>query len=1516
MASEESLRDYLKWATTNLHDARRRLRELEERDHALIAIVGVGCRFPGGVRDPEGLWELLAAGGDAISGFPADRGWDAESLYDPDPDHPGTSYVRAGGFVDDVAVFDAGFFGISPREALAMDPQQRLVLETCWEAFERAGIDPGSLRGSPTGVFVGAASSGYGAGLQAELEGHLLTGTAVSVMSGRVSYTLGLEGPAVTVDTACSSSLVALHLACQALRAGECSLALAGGVTIMATPAAFTGFSRQQGLAADGRCKAFSATADGMGLAEGAGMVVVERLSDARRNGHPVLAVVRGSAVNQDGASNGLTAPNGPSQQRVIRAALASAKLSAAEVDAVEAHGTGTTLGDPIEAQALLATYGQGHQEDRPLWLGSVKSNIGHTTAAAGVAGVIKMVLALQHQMLPATLHAGEPSPHVDWSAGTVRLLTEAVPWPAGGRPRRAGVSSFGISGTNAHVVLEEPPSAEDGDAVEAARSAGEGVNGPAGEVTAPVAVLAGGPGAWVVSGRSAEGLAAQAGRLAGFVASRPELDPADVGWSLATTRSVFEHRAVVTGGDREELAAGLAAVAAGNPAAGVVTGSASGAGRTVFVFPGQGGQWAGMGRELAAVSPVFAAKLAECGRALAPHVGWSLDEVLAGAPAAPGLEAADVVQPVLWAVMVSLAALWEAAGVSPDAVVGHSQGEIAAACVAGILSLEDAAAVVALRSKALMALAGRGGMVSVAEPSAVVRERLGAWAGRLSVAAVNGPAATVVSGDLEALEEVTAQCAAQGVRVKTLPVDYASHCVQVEAIREEVLSALTAIAPGPARVPMVSALTGEVLDGSEADAGYWYESLRSPVEFDRAIRVLTASGHGVFVEVSPHPVLAAAITDTLEEAAGRLDAPAPVVTGTLRRDDGGPDRWLASLAGVFVRGVAVDWAAVLGGGDPVELPTYAFARQRFWPAPAVVPADGAAALGLEAVGHPLLGAAVELAGGEGYLLTGRLSVRSQPWLADHAVAGVALLPGTAFVEMAVRAGDAAGCGRVEELTLEAPLVLPAEGGVQVQVVVGGPDESGQRAVEVFSRAGGTGGEGLWTRHASGRLAPAAEPDAGLAAEFTVWPPQGAVPADVGSLYEELAAGGYGYGPAFRGLRAAWRCGQDVFAEVALPEDATARAGSFGVHPALLDAALHAAGLVGGAEPSDGDAGAVRMPFAWTGVSLHAAGTPVLRVRLRRAADGGLSLAAADGAGMPVVSVASLVTRPIAAGQLAAAGSGLADALFAVQWAPVPVPAVGGDGVPAGRWAVVGADQLGLAAGLAEAGADVRGYADLGALVAAVGAGEPVPEVVLACAGAAAGAGTGAGGQGGERGGAGAAGVARLVAGQVLGLVQEWLGRRGWRSSRLVVVTRGAVAAEPGEGVADLAGAAVWGLVRSVQSENPGRVVLADLPAASTAGGMGLLAGVLGSGEPEVAVRDGAVYGRRLARPDGGLLARPGDGGPWRLEVTERGTLDGLGLAACPQAAGPLGAGPGAGGGPGGRAELPRRDDRAGDVSR
>ncbi|MFC9653406.1 type I polyketide synthase, partial [Streptomyces sp. NPDC056937] len=904
--------------TSDLRRARQRIGELELKNNEPIALVGMSCRLPGGVRSPEALWELVESGGDAISVFPADRGWDLDRLTGTGE---GNSATHEGGFLYEAAEFDADFFGISPREAIAMDPQQRLLLEVTWEALERAGIAPTALRGSQAGVFVGAYHWGApSAAAAGELQGHALTGTAASVLSGRLAYTLGLEGPALTVDTACSSSLVALHVAAQSLRNGESSLAVIGGVTVLTEPSLFVEFSKQGGLAPDGRCKAFSDDADGTGWGEGVGVLIAERLSDARRNGHQVLAVLRGSAVNQDGASNGLTAPNGPSQERVVRQVLTTAGLSPSDVDAVEAHGTGTRLGDPIEAQALLATYGQDRDPEHPLWLGSLKSNIGHTQAAAGVAGVIKMVMALRHGVLPRTLHADTPSSHVDWSSGAVRLLTEAVRWPETGRPRRCAVSSFGISGTNAHALLEQAPVP--------AETAADGEDDATAPFTGPAVP-------WVVSGRGEAAVRDQARALVARLENDPSARPADVGHSLLSTRSVFENRAVVAGADRAGLLDGTRALSTGQSWPDLVSGVADVEGRTVFVFPGQGSQWAGMGAGLLAESPVFARRIAECATALGEFVDWSLEDVLRGAPDAPSLERVDVVQPASFAVMVSLAALWRSYGVEPAAVVGHSQGEIAAAVVAGALSLEDGARVVALRSQAIgRTLAGHGGMMSVPLPADEVDGRLEAWRGRVSVAAVNGPRSVVVSGEPGALDELSAELTAEDVRVRRVAVDYASHSAQVEDLRDALLDALAPVRPRASDVPFFSTVTGDWLDTEEMDAGYWFRNLRQRVRFAEAVGELLADEHRVFIEVSSHPVLTMPVQD-MTEAYGE---PA-VATGTLRRDRGGLARFLVSAAEVFVRGVDVDWAGLFAGTDVrrIDLPTYAFQHERFWNIPAVL---------------------------------------------------------------------------------------------------------------------------------------------------------------------------------------------------------------------------------------------------------------------------------------------------------------------------------------------------------------------------------------------------------------------------------------------------------------------------------------------------------------------------------------------------------------------------------------------------
>src|SRR5579862_7484742 len=1383
-----------------------------------LAVVGMACRFPGGVSSPEEFWSLLVSGGDAIGEFPSDRGWDLERLFDPDPEHAGTSYTRHGGFVDDAGGFDAEHFSISPREALAMDPQQRVLLEVAWEACEDAGIDPSSLRGSLTGVFAGAFDSGYGPrdGGAPEVEGFRLTGGTTSVVSGRVAYAFGLEGPAVSVDTACSSSLVALHLAAQALREGECSLALAGGVTVLTHPGLFVEFSRQRGLSPDGRCRAFGAGANGTGMSDGVGLVVLERLSDAERNGHRVLGLLRGSAVNQDGASNGLTAPNGPSQERVISRALLAAGVEGGGVDVVEGHGTGTEWGDPIEAQALLATYGRG-REDGPLWLGSVKSNIGHAQAAAGVAGVIKVLLAMRHGVLPRTLYADVPSPHVDWGQGQVRLLSEAVEWPRGARPRRAGVSSFGISGTNAHVILEEPPVAE-----------------PVGEL--PVAV---GPVGWVVSARSEAGLRAQAGRLHAYLSERSELLVGDVASSLVSGRARLERRGVVLGSSREELLGGLGVLAGGERAPGVVEGGVL-AGRSAFLFTGQGAQRPGMGAGLYGTYPVFREAFDGVCAGLDRWLEVPLREVCfaaEGSDRAGLLDRTQFTQPALFALEVALYRLVGWLGVRAEFLLGHSVGEIAAAHVAGVFSLEDACRVVCARGRLMGDLPEGGAMLAVELAEPEVLEAISGFEGRVSLAALNGPRDAVISGDREVIDRFEAGWREAGVRVKRLRVSHAFHSPRMDAMLDAFAAVLGEVSLKAPEIPVVSNLTGEPLTAEQATSvEYWVRHVREAVRFADGVAWLEAQGVCRYLELGPAGVLSALTQATLNDGGQALTVPA------LRPDTPDPEALTTLLAHTECSGLAVDWAT-LTPGHHTELPTHAFQHHHYWLTPGVDGRD-AEALGQVSVEHGLLGAGVRLAGGAGWVFTGRCSVQSQPWLADHAVLGSVVFPGAGFVELALAAGARVGWGYLEELVVGSPLVLAAGSAVQLQVSVGAVDGEGARGVRVFSAPAGVlegEEEPEWVEHASGVLLEAgAAPAAGALAG--VWPPAGSEPVDVEYLYDRLAEAGFEYGPAFQGLERAWRLGEEVLVEVRLPEGEAARAGSFGVHPALLDAAFHGVFL------REREVG-LRLPFSFSGVGLWGSGASSLRVRVAGAGEGAVSVVGVDERGGVVLALESLVLRPLERDLLRAGSGGGGEGLLAPEWVAVDA------GVPLAELPVLLGDGL---PGLEE----VERYRDLAALLAALDAGAAVPGVVLAAAPV-------------PEGGVPVLARRGLVAG--LGLLQGWLADERLAGSRLVVVTRGAVAAGDGESP-DLGSAPVWGLVRSAQVEHPGRFVLVDVDGAAES--WQALGAALSLEEPQVALRSGAVLVPRLVRARSlEVLSPPAGERAWRLDVARRGSLEGLELS-------------------------------------
>jgi acyl transferase domain-containing protein/acyl-CoA synthetase (AMP-forming)/AMP-acid ligase II/thioesterase domain-containing protein/acyl carrier protein len=1152
-----------------------------------IVIVAMACRYPGGVESPDDLWSLVVKETDAIGEFPPDRGWPA-GLYDPDPDHAGHSYVRHGGFVAGAAEFDPAVFGIGPAEALAMDPQQRLLLQTAWELWERAGIDAGAIRGSDTAVYLGLMYRDYASRAgepTAELEAHLGLGSAGSVASGRIAYNFGLTGAAITVDTACSSSLVALHWAVRALRAGECSMAIAGGATVISTPGPFVTFSRLRGLAPDGRVKAFSAMADGTSWAEGVGLVLLERLSDARRHRHPVLAVLRGTAIGSDGASNGLAAPHGPAQQRVIRAALSDAGLAAADVDAVEAHGTGTLLGDPIEAQALLATYGRDRPAGRPLWLGSIKSNIGHTQAAAGVAGVIKTVEAMRHGLLPRSLHIDRPNDHVDWTAGDVALLVEARPWATEGRPRRAGISSFGISGTNAHVILEEPPPAVDEEP-----SITDGTSPPL-----------------LLSAADAEGLCRQAGRLAEYLRRHAESARRPVAVALATARAGQRHRAAVLGGP-DGWDATLAALANGRAHPGMVLGMGRPRERVAFLFPGQGAQRAGMGAGLRARFDAFRTAHDEVVAALEEASGTALRDVLTDPATGDRLDRTELAQPALFAFQVAAHRLLNDWGVRPDLLAGHSVGELAAAHVAGVLPLADAALLVMARARLMGALPPGGAMVAVDASEEDVAGLLAV----VDLAAVNGPRSVVLSGAEQAIAEAAAVLRGRGHRVAPLRVSHAFHSALMGPMVDEFAQVAASVTYRAATVPIVSTRTGRLATGDQLrTAEYWVRQLREPVRFADAVGSLTVERAGVFVELGAAPVLSAAVPALWQRPGG---GPVVVALGHPGQAEEASAREAAAT--LWAAGVDLDRAAAFGRGDPriaAALPTYAFARHRFWLNP-VVPARGAT---VGATDHALLDTVLAVPGTGRHLGTARLSLVAQPWLRDHLIDGEVIVPGTVFLELATAVAGRSGAPIIAELAVTRPLILAEDDLAELQLVLGEPDPEGARTLDVYARL--AAGEKDWVQHATGRCGPESVAPDDRWSWATVWPPPGAVRRDIAALYPDDA--GFEYGPSFRGLTAVWQQGDTLYAELRLPAHLVA--GPADLHPALVDAALHPARLLGGAGR------AIRLPFVWSQVRRHAGGSAAVRVRLVSEGLDRLAVQMTDLRGRLLLEVGALTLRPV-----------------------------------------------------------------------------------------------------------------------------------------------------------------------------------------------------------------------------------------------------------------------------------------------
>jgi len=1443
-----------------------------------IAIIGIGCRFPGasGVAD---LWRLLRAGGDAITEIPADR-FDVEALYDPRPAEPGRTRSRWAGLLSDVTGFDAAFFGIAPREAVSIDPQHRLLLEAGWEAMEDAGETPGRLACRATGVFIGETSSDYGDMVAGSDPSRIdsvytITGSTRAISSGRLSYVLDLRGPSLTVDTACSSSLLAVHLACQSIWRGESESAFAGGVNLVLAPHATVAFSQAGMAAGDGRCKAFAAGGDGFVRSDGVGVVLLKPLERARADGNPVYAVILGTGAGNDGQSSGLLmTPGQAGQEAVLRAAYGQAAVDPRLVQYVEAHGTGTAAGDPVEMASLSAVLGAGRDAQRLCLIGSVKTNIGHAEAAAGVAGLIKAALCLRHREIPASLHAAELNPAIKWDSIPFAVSRELTPWPAAER-LLAGVNSFGVSGTNVHVVLEAAPELA---------------------ATAPAAAADRAPRACLLalSANSPRALAGMAAAYADFLRSAGEhgTELADACYTAGARRAHHEHRLAVTALSAADAAEKLAALSAEVSRTGrAAQAAAAGGGRkVVFVFPGQGGQWPGMGQRLMREEPVFAAAVRQCAEAIAPYADWSLTDLIAAGQRDAGWSAIDRIQPALFAIQVALARLWDSWGVAPDAVVGHSMGEVAAAHVAGALSLDDAARVICRRSALLRRLSGRGAMAVVGLPADQASEMLGDYGGKVSVAACNSPGATVVSGEAAAVAELVTGLEGREVFCRRVEVDVASHSCQVDGLRGELLAALAGLAPRPGLVPMYSTVTGAVGDGRDLDAAYWVRNLRQPVLFADAIERAAADGHDIVVEVSPHPVLAGAIGEVCRDR-----WPGTAIFASARHDEDERTVALESLGGLYLLGQDVSWENLYPAARCVRLPPYQWQREHYWAPFADRWKSGAGGTGVAALrrrrdgalAHPLLERAGRSASHpELHVFQTVLGPREMSYLGDHRVQDAVVFPAAGYAELALAAAEEVlgpAATQLSEVSFSRPLVLRADRQtvLRLELTGEGPDRA---AFEVFSLSG-PGGDDDPVPHASGMVgvgAPQAADEAGESGG-----PDGirescdeVLPGS--AHYERLWRAGLSYGPSFQCVEEVWRRDGEALGRVRLPARLADEAGRYLVHPVALDACLQVLAAAFPRESADLAGAGTSVPVAVRRLRLASRPGPVLYSHARLVAGDGDpdqlvgDVTVTDESGRLVLSAQGVATAPIE--RTGPGGPDVGAWLYALEWEagePLPEPPRAAAGE---RWLVL-CDGRGLGPALVtaleQAGAqcaavwparpgrparpgsyqiDPRDGAAWNALLAEVSQAGPVsgiahlwsldlaePDALTA--------------------GLLQAGQA-LACTSVMYLTQALASAGAQPAPRLFLVTAGAQAAgEPGP--VSPAQAPLWGMGRAIRMEQPElRCALVDLSPGAGPADAGALCRELRAdcAEDEVALRAAAArYVARLV-PAGG--PKPGAGTP------------------------------------------------------